>query len=112
MVKLKSDDPSWELVSNAVKGVYQQWVVKKEGGTVKFLRFDPDVAYPRHQHADRTEWLYVVHGEMITEIGDQIHTLKEGEFATFPLNSQHSLKAGHKGAVVLVAAINESEKHV
>ncbi|MCL4480658.1 MAG: cupin domain-containing protein [Candidatus Thermoplasmatota archaeon] len=109
MSKLLMDDPSWELVSKAIDGISQQWAVRKDNGTVKFLRFDPEKAYPKHHHPDRTEWLYVVSGEMIAQIDDQVHRLREGEFAIFPVNSEHSLKAGSKGAVVLVVAIFENK---
>ncbi len=30
--------------------------------------------------------------------------MEEGEYAYFPINSQHSLEAGGKGATVVVAA--------
>ena len=108
MSKLMMDDSSWEMVSKAVEGISQQWAVKKDSGTVKFLKFDPEKAYPNHHHPDRTEWLYVIFGEMNAQIDDQAHRLKEGEFAIFPVNSEHSLKAGSDGAIVLVVAIFES----
>lgn len=108
MSNLKMDDSSWEIVSNAVDGIRQQWAVKEESGTVKFLKFDPGKAYPKHHHPDRIEWLYVISGEMNAQIDDQLYRLKEGEFAVFPLNSKHSLEAGKNGAIVMVVALSKS----
>ncbi|MGC8506626.1 MAG: cupin domain-containing protein, partial [Thermoplasmata archaeon] len=62
-------------------------------------------------HPDRVEWLYVISGEMTVQIDGEIHRLNEREHAMFPLNCEHSLKAGDKGAVVIVVAIHENNKH-
>jgi quercetin dioxygenase-like cupin family protein len=112
MTRLQLDNTLWEQVSKAIEGIFQQWEIKNNNGTIKFLKFDAEKAYPRHHHPDRTEWLYVISGEMIAEIDDRTHNLSEGEFALFPLNSEHSLKAGRDGAVVLVVAIYEDSPHI
>lgn len=111
MTKLLEGAQSWEQVSKAIEGISQQWAVKKDNGTVKFLKFDPGKAYPKHHHPDRTEWLYVVSGEMIAQIDDEVHRLKEGEHAIFPVNTEHSLKAGNNGAIILVVAMLENGTH-
>jgi quercetin dioxygenase-like cupin family protein len=111
MAKLELDNPSWESVSRAIEGISQQWEIRNDNGTVKFLRFEAEKAYPTHHHPDRTEWLYVISGEMNAEIDHDTHKLEKGEFALFPVNSEHSLSAGPDGAVVLVVAISEYPRH-
>ncbi|MCL4332158.1 MAG: cupin domain-containing protein [Candidatus Thermoplasmatota archaeon] len=108
MSELLMDGASWVLVSKTIEGISQHWAVRSDNGTVKFLRFDPEKAYPKHHHPDRTEWLYVISGEMTAQIDDEVHKLKEGEFAIFPVNSEHSLKAGIDGALVIAVAISEN----
>lgn len=104
MTEPKVDQSSWKQVSNAIDGIYQQLAVSENNGTVKFLKFGPNKAYPKHHHPDRVEWLYVLSGGMTVEIDGEVRRMEEGEYAYFPINSQHSLEAGGKGATVVVAA--------
>ncbi|MEM0158721.1 MAG: cupin domain-containing protein [Thermoplasmataceae archaeon] len=97
----------WTQVSKAVEGIFQHLEVQRKNGTIKFLKFDPGSSYPVHHHPDRVEWLYVLSGRMIATIDSVEHDLAKGEFATFMVNSNHSLRAGKDGALVLVVAINE-----
>ena len=107
MTELKQDEAPWEPVSKTIDAIYQRWVLRKNSGTVKFLRFEPDKAYPEHHHPDRTEWLYVDSGEIIAEIDGHVQNLKEGDHAEFPLNCRHSLKAGPNGSTVIAVALFE-----
>ncbi len=97
----------WSQVSKAVDGIFQHWEAQSKNGSIKFLKFDPGSSYPVHHHPDRVEWLYVLSGRMIATIDSVEHDLAKGEYAAFPVNSNHSLRAGKDGALVLVVALNE-----
>ncbi len=41
-------------------------------------------SYARHSHAAQEEWLFVVSGRGVVEIGEETFTLAPGDFAGFP----------------------------
>lgn len=98
----------WGPVSDGKLGIWQFLTKSSGAGTVKFLKFSPGAKYPLHFHPDRSEWLYVISGDMTVEIDGKKLELSSGEFASFPVNSKHSLSAGEKGSIVTVSAFFET----
>ena len=101
-------DIEWDQVSDGKLGIKQFLVRTSKAGTVKFLKFNPEAKYPVHFHPDRSEWLCVISGDMTVEIDGRKLILHEGGFASFPVNSRHSLSAGKNGALILVSAFFET----
>ncbi|WP_393972221.1 cupin domain-containing protein [Oxyplasma meridianum] len=99
-------DFEWIRISPAINGIYQRLLISARGGTEKFIKFEKNADYPLHHHPDRHEWIYVIEGQITVNVDEKIRTLNPGEYEDFPVNSNHSLKAGDKGAVVLVSAFN------
>ena len=99
----------WETVGKADLGVTQRMLVDVDGGTVKLLRIAIGGHFPLHQHPDRFEWLYVVDGEVETEVDGEVVLLGRGEFRVFPTHSYHRLSAPN-GALALVGAFRHHSR--
>lgn len=93
----------WEPVGQ-VEGIVQRLLVERPEGTVKYIRFAPETAFPLHHHPDRHEWCVVVEGTATVRVGESRRTLARGEHAEFPLGLEHQIIGGPEGALVLVGA--------
>ena len=67
---------------------------------------------PLHVHRDEGEAFCVLDGELTLWVGDDVHTLRAGEFLFAPAEIPHTIRVGEGGARWLVVAGGRFESFV
>src|SRR3989344_6282950 len=69
--------------------------------TVKILTIKPREALSLQSHTKRSEFVKIIHGEGILEIGDDKYNVKEDDEHNIPVGAKHRMTAGASGLVYL-----------
>jgi DNA-binding transcriptional MerR regulator/quercetin dioxygenase-like cupin family protein len=72
------------------------------GGAMCVFEFTGRFGGPRHLHHDQDEWIYVIDGEILVELGDQDFRLGAGESVFIPRKVAHgwSSTSGEPGRII------------
>jgi quercetin dioxygenase-like cupin family protein len=104
--KISMSDLDW--VESTVKGFYSKEFLDHNRNTLKLVKVAPASTYPEHRHPDKTEFAYVLEGEVHIRIQDQWYTGKSGDYFLFPQNQLHSIRSnGERDCLLLIGAIPE-----
>lgn len=102
--KIKYDLLPW--TSGKVEGFFGKELLDVANGGVKIVKITPFAKYPIHVHPDKTEFAYVVKGQLKMIIGDEILDGNEGDFFVFPRTTKHSIESHSEAeCLLLVGAI-------
>lgn len=102
--KIKYDLLPW--TSGKVEGFSGKNLLDITNGGVKIVKITPFAKYPIHIHPDKTEFAYVIKGDLKMIIGDETLDGKEGDFFVFPNAIKHSIESHSKAeSLLLVGAI-------
>lgn len=85
-----------------VKGFQGKDLLLKPNGSIKLVTISPLAKYPIHIHPDKTEYAYVLKGEVICTLDDEETTVSKDEFMIFPKNRQHGIKNNLDAETVLI----------
>lgn len=99
-------DDRWGPFEPGKFGTSQKILVERSGGTVKLMKFEAGASFPAHTHPDRTEWIWVVEGQVETEVDGAVIRLGPGDFRIFPRQSRHRLAASAP-ALALAGALKD-----
>jgi quercetin dioxygenase-like cupin family protein len=100
----RGDSNVWDSVGRPDLGIAQRLLWETPGGTVKIVRMAAGGGFPLHHHVDRDEWVFVLAGQLETEVDDVIQVLPPGGFRAMPVGSRHRLGAPTGPVEVLVGA--------
>ncbi len=102
--KIIPNDLNW--TEGKVKNFFGKGLLDLKNGSVKLVKINAGAEYPLHIHPDKTEYIFVVQGELSCTIGEEKCKGKVGDFFIFPQNIFHAL-ANHSQheCIVLVGAI-------
>lgn len=102
--KIKHDLLPW--ISGKVEGFLSKNLLDITNGGVKIIKIIPFSKYPIHTHPDKTEFAYVIKGNLKMIIGDETLDGQEGDFFVFPKTIKHSIESNSKSeSLLLVGAI-------
>lgn len=122
---MTAENKSWEHAGAAVKGYILppdqrlEWSsfpsarglawTRSTGGLIGAEEgvLEPDQPGPyRHYHTNLAEIFYVLEGELLLQIGDQVERAGPGTFAFCPIGCVHAFRAaGQEAARVLIMAL-------
>lgn len=104
--KLITGDLDWK--EGKVKNFFGKELINLENGSLKLVKIASHVEYPLHVHPDKTEYCYVLEGQLSCNIGEENFNGSAGDFFIFPCNTHHAL-ANHSNedCIVLVGAIRK-----
>lgn len=109
MSYIKTDQMEWKTMP--VQGIYGKELFNQENGSFKLVKLEANANYPIHQHPDKTEFAYVLEGELEATIGENVYTGTTGAFFTFPVGNKHGLhNPTQKLTVVLIGAVKDALK--
>ncbi|MBS1650959.1 MAG: cupin domain-containing protein [Bacteroidetes bacterium] len=102
--KIITNNLEWH--EGKVKNFFGKELLNLNNGTVKLVKIASGAEYPMHIHPDKTEYIYVVKGEITCKIAEDTHIGGVGDFFIFPHNIFHAL-SNHtqNNCEVLVGAI-------
>lgn len=104
--KIGSDTLEW--AGGKVKGFYARQLLDLENSTVKLVRVDAKADYPLHRHPDRTEYAYVLEGNLEFMIGNETYSGTSGDFFIFKKMIMHAIhNKTDKTGTLLIGAIKE-----
>ena len=91
-----------------VDGFTAKELFNHENGTFKAVKLEPKAKYPIHQHADKTEYAYVIEGELEATIGENKYKGVPGSFMTFPVGVKHGLhNPSDSQTILLIGAVKD-----
>lgn len=91
-----------------VTGIAAKDLFAHENGTFKVVKLEPYAKYPIHQHADKTEYAFVIEGVLEAKIGENKYIGMPGAFFTFPVGIKHGLhNPNEKQTVILIGAVKD-----
>ena len=88
-IKIPSDSLEW--VKGRVQGFSEKSLLELIQGGIKMLKVAPLASYPPHQHRDKTEFIYILEGNLKITIGNNNFDGKKGDFFMIPMSSKHSI---------------------
>lgn len=104
--KIESDTLKW--ASGNVKGFFAKQFIDLDNGTVKLVRVDAKADYPLHRHPDKTEYAFVVDGNLDFTIGNETYSGVSGDFFIFEKMTMHAIhNRTDKVGTLLIGAIKE-----
>ncbi len=107
-VKIGSDTLEWTI--GKVKGFYAKQFINLDSGTVKLVRVDAKADYPLHRHPDKTEYAFVVDGNIDFTIGNETYSGASGDFFIFEKMTMHAIhNRTDKAGTLLIGAIKEDK---
>lgn len=74
-----------------VKNFFGKDLIALQNGSLKLVKVAPFSAYPEHVHQDKTEYVYILHGEPSFVIDGNHFDGKPNEFFVFPQKSIHAI---------------------
>jgi mannose-6-phosphate isomerase-like protein (cupin superfamily) len=78
--------------------------------TVKILTIKPNERLSLQSHAKRSEFMRIIQGGGIMEIGDTKYNVKEGDEHNIPSNTKHTVIAGPFGLACLEISLGDFEE--
>lgn len=101
---IKSDELTWE--ASKIQGFSAKQLLNLPQGSFKMIKVDPNSHYPLHQHPKKTEFVYVLEGEVqITNNGETLLGAKN-DFFILPHAVKHSINNVFENqCILLVGAI-------
>lgn len=100
--KLRIDPASLEWIPGKVNSFYGKELLNQPHATFKLVKAGPMSSYPRHTHPDRTEFVYVLEGTPLFEIGGETFTAKPHEFYLFPAQIPHAIVNDHPDPAIML----------
>ncbi|PCJ27856.1 MAG: hypothetical protein COA97_02670 [Flavobacteriales bacterium] len=96
---------NWE--TGKVKGFSGKNLIDLKNGGLKMVKVAANATYPSHLHPEKTEFIYVLEGNPIIEIGEENYNGKQGNFFILPHAVKHSIiNPTELECLLLVGAIN------
>lgn len=89
-MKIDTNELNWK--SNKVQNFFSKELIQLDNGALKKVRVAPSAFYPEHQHPDKTEYVYVLHGHPHFQIGVSVFAARPDEFYIFPSGVKHSIR--------------------
>ena len=106
--KISEETLTW--TEGNVKGFQSKSLIDLNNGTVKLVRVDPQSSYPLHRHPDKTEYAYVISGNLQFTIGDGTYDGVPGDFFIFKIRTTHAISnLTDKSGIILIGAIKEGD---
>ena len=79
-----------------------------ESATVNSYEFEPGAQFPLHHH-DQEQVTLVSEGEVEMTIGDEVSSLRSGDWSVVPGGVAHGITAGPEGAIILAIIVPRRE---
>jgi mannose-6-phosphate isomerase-like protein (cupin superfamily) len=79
--------------------------------TVKILTLKPNESLSLQSHAKRSEFMKIIQGSGIVEVGDMKYDAKEGEEHNIPVDTKHRATAGSFGLTYLEISLGNFEEN-
>ena len=77
-----------------------------DNGSFKKVKVTPGPYYPEHLHPDKTEFVYVLCGTPLLQIGTNVFEAKADEFYIFPRYVKHSIRNhSNDDCILLIGSI-------
>ena len=101
---LQTDKLNWETTK--IKGFSSKQLLELPLGGFKMIRVAPKSTYPLHLHPDKTEFIFVLEGQVNIINGDESQNGAKNDFFTLPSNTKHSIvNSFEEECTLLVGAI-------
>lgn len=101
---ITSDELEWE--TSKIKGFSSKQLLDIPTGGFKMIKVEPNSLYPLHQHPDKTEFIYVLEGNVQITNGDECIDGAKNDFYALPHSTKHSINnISDKECILLVGAI-------
>lgn len=105
-LKVLHSEMDWQ--EGQVKGFAGKQLIEAENSGLKLVKVQAETSYPVHLHPDKTEYAYVLKGNVQFEIGDKKFDCTESDFCIFPAKTKHAIHNLSKEEVILmVGAIKQ-----
>jgi len=88
--KIQPDLLDW--TAGKVKGFYGKEFISTNNGGVKLVKITSFSKYPLHKHPEKTEYAYVIKGNVEFNIENIQYTSEAGDFFIFPSNTNHAIE--------------------
>ncbi|MCB0482380.1 MAG: cupin domain-containing protein [Flavobacteriales bacterium] len=103
-MKVNYKNKDWD--AGRVKGFFGKDLLNLEHGGVKIVKVAPHSTYPVHIHPDKTEFLYLLEGNLICSVEENEFECQKDDFLVFPHKQKHSIKNNtDKTALAIVGNI-------
>jgi len=94
--------------SGKVNGFAGKELLNLKNGGVKMITIASKAVYPIHSHPDKTEFLFLLEGQIMCTIESEEYQGEQGDFFLFPSGKEHNIQnQSVKDALALVGSIND-----
>lgn len=105
-MKAKTGRGAIDWTVGNVKGFSSKQLINLDNGTVKMVQVHSHAEYPLHRHPDKTEYAYVIDGNLEFTIGDEMYSGEPGDFFIFGTLTMHAIhNKTSKEGILLIGAI-------
>ncbi|MBX2942454.1 MAG: cupin domain-containing protein [Cyclobacteriaceae bacterium] len=110
-MKTKVKPGSMEWTASNVKGFCGKQLLGMDNGSVKLVRVEPQSDYPLNRHPDKTEYAYVVDGNLEFTIDNEAYHGAPGDFFIFLAMIMYAIhNRTNEPGTLLVGAIIETKQ--
>lgn len=106
-MKISSNDLVFK--AEKIKGFFGKELLNMKNSSVKLVKIAPLSNYPEHLHPEKTEYAYVLKGNLEFKIDSAIFYGEKGDFLIFEKNKKHSITNNTESeCLLLIGAIAEN----
>lgn len=103
---IKTEKLNWE--ASKIEGFSAKQLLNLSNGTFKMIKVEPHSSYPHHQHPDKTEFVYVLKGNVQIINGEKTEHGAINDFFILPCATMHSISnLSDHDCILLVGAIKQ-----
>ena len=105
--KVEPGSMGWTL--GRASGFFRKDLLQLPHGDVKLVKIEPLSFFPPHAHSDKTEFIWVLQGNLEITVEEESFPADSGVFCSFPTGVTHSLRnSSNAECVLLIGTIASS----
>lgn len=95
------NNADWKTAN--INGFSYHHLIDERGGTLKYIRIEPNATNPKHLHPDKTEYAVVLGGVCKITLADKTFSASADDVVVFPNAVNHALANNTNIEVVMLA---------
>lgn len=100
------------IVNNKNLKSWSKRLINTESNSATLICQNPGEGNRRHYHSNWNEWWYIIKGEWLFEIENDIHKIKQGQLILIKKNLKHKITATGKETAIRLAVSRSDVDHI
>tara|TARA_X000000950_G_C13888118_1_gene649722 strand:+ start:1098 stop:1514 length:417 start_codon:yes stop_codon:yes gene_type:complete len=100
------------IINNKNLKSWSKRLINTDSNSATLICQNPGEGNRRHYHSNWNEWWYIIKGEWLFEIENDIHKIKQGQLILIKKNLKHKITATGKETAIRLAVSRSDVDHI